>query len=189
MKVFIGPYVNFLGPYQIAEKILFWKDKYEDDIVRDFGKWLATTSTGEESLLAKVCQWIYKKKKRKVKIKVYNYDTWDVGATLSPIIFAVLTEFVKEVPSTAMVDKEDVPESLHSTYGEYREDDGGMSAAFSHEAWLYVLNEMIYAFDPEWDKKYGFGSDGHTYVRYQENAERQQRGYELFGKYFSRIWN
>ena len=47
MKVFIGDYVNFFGPYQIAEKILFWKDKYEDDIVHDFGKWLATTSTVE----------------------------------------------------------------------------------------------------------------------------------------------
>ena len=50
---------------------------------------------------------------RKVEIEVHPYDSWNVDTTLSPIIFAVLTEFVKEVPSTAMVDKEDVPESLH----------------------------------------------------------------------------
>lgn len=189
MKVHIGPYVNWVGPYQIAEKILFWKDKYKDDVVHDFGKWLATTSSGDDSWLTKFCQWIHSKKKRKVEIKVHKYDTWDVDSTLSPIIFAVLTEFAKEVPSTAMVDKADVPESLHSTYGEYSENDGGMSAAFSHEAWLYVLNEMIYAFDPEWDNKYGFGSDGYTRASYEENAKRQQKGYELFGKYFSRIWS
>jgi len=27
MKVKIGPYTNYIGPFQIAEKILFWKDK------------------------------------------------------------------------------------------------------------------------------------------------------------------
>ena len=26
MKVKIGPYKNWFGPYQLAEKILFWKD-------------------------------------------------------------------------------------------------------------------------------------------------------------------
>ena len=30
MKVYIGPYTNWVGPYQIAEKILFWMDRYED---------------------------------------------------------------------------------------------------------------------------------------------------------------
>lgn len=189
MKYFIGPYVNWIGPYQIAEKILFWKDKYKEDSVHNFGKWLATKSKGEDSILMKICQWIHSKQKRKVQIKIHNYDTWSVDDTLSPIIFAVLSEFVKEVPSTAMVDKADVPESLHCTYGEYNESDGGMSAAFSHEAWLYVLNEMLYAFDPEWDNKYGFCSDSYTYTSYIEHAKRRQRGYELFGKYLSRIWN
>ena len=27
MKVFIGKHVDWFGPYQLAEKILFWKDK------------------------------------------------------------------------------------------------------------------------------------------------------------------
>jgi len=27
MKINIGPYINYLGPYQIAEKLLFWMDK------------------------------------------------------------------------------------------------------------------------------------------------------------------
>ena len=41
MKVKIGPYKDFFGPYQIAEKILFWKNKYEDDSVHNLGVWLS----------------------------------------------------------------------------------------------------------------------------------------------------
>lgn len=188
MFVKIGTYREWIGPYQIAQKILFWKDKYEDDIVHEFGKFLAEDKNGNPSLLNKFCNWLDRKKKRKIKIKVHHYDTWNVDATLSPIIHAVLVEFIKDVPSTAMVDKEDVPSELHSTYGEYSEDDGGMSALFSHEAWLYVLNEMIYAFDPEWDDKYGFGAEDYKHESYVKNSARQQKGFELFGKYFSRIW-
>lgn len=189
MRINIGPYPDWIGPYQIAQKILFWKDKYEDDIVHDFGKFLAEDKNGNPSMLNRFCNWVDRKKKRKIKIKIDPYDTWNVDSTLSPVIHAILVEFVKDVPSTASVDREDVPEELHSTYGEYNESDGGFSTQYSHEAWLYVLNEMIYAFDPEWDKKYGFGSDSYTYANYNEHAKRQQKGYELFGKYFSRIWN
>lgn len=189
MKVEIGPYREWIGPYQIVQKILFWKDKYEDDTVHDFGKWLAENKNGNPSLLNKFCNWVDRKKKRKIKIKIDPYDTWDVDTTLSPIIHAVLVEFVKDVGSTAMVDKEDIPEELHGTYGEYSEDDGGFSTQYSHEAWLYVLNEMIYAFDPQWDDKYGFGAEGYNHESYMKNSTRQQKGFELFGKYFSRIWS
>ena len=189
MKILIGAYVNFLGPYQIAEKILFWLDKYEDDRVYGFGTWLATDKNGNDSWLMKTCRWIHSKQKRKVKVKIHNYDTWDVDSTLNLIIHPLLVEFVKNVHSTASVDKEDVAEELHSTYGEYSESDGGMNANFSHEAWLYVLNEMIWAFDPEWDDKYGFRAAGYSYEEYKKAADRQQKSYELFGKYLTRIWN
>lgn len=49
MKILIGDYLNFLGPYQLAEKILFWLDKYEDDRVHDFGTWLATDKKGNDN--------------------------------------------------------------------------------------------------------------------------------------------
>ena len=41
MRVNIGPYKSWVGPYQIAEKILFWLDKNDDERVHKFGEWLA----------------------------------------------------------------------------------------------------------------------------------------------------
>ena len=36
MKVYIGAYTTYWGPYQIAEKLLFWMNKHED---RRVGRW------------------------------------------------------------------------------------------------------------------------------------------------------
>lgn len=41
MYVKIGKYPEWIGPYQIAEKLLFWLDKYEDRRVHKFGEFLA----------------------------------------------------------------------------------------------------------------------------------------------------
>ena len=30
MKVYIGPYTKWFGPYQIADAVFFWLDKYPD---------------------------------------------------------------------------------------------------------------------------------------------------------------
>ena len=43
MKIIIGPYKNYFGPYHLAEKLMFWvpkkKDKLYDDQVEKFGEW------------------------------------------------------------------------------------------------------------------------------------------------------
>lgn len=189
MEVKIGPYVDWIGPYQIAQKILFWKNKDEHDVVYNLGKWLAKDKNGNSSLLNEFCQWLYNKKKRKIKVKIDDYDLWSVDSTLCHIIHPLLVKFVDNLQSTARVDKEDVPVELHSTYGEYTENDGGMSSMYSHEAWLHVLNEMIWSFDPEWDDKYGYGAEEFTHAKYDEHLKRQQKGFALFGKYFSAIWS
>ncbi len=193
MKVNIGKPKNWIGPYQIAHALCFWAkvDEYGDcpEYVYNFGKFLAETKDGDDSFLTKVCRWINSKRKQKIKVQIDYWDTWDVDETLAPIIHALLIKYVENLQSTAMVDKEDVPEELHSTYGKYSEQDDGFSARFSFEAWKYVLNEMIYAFDPEWDNKYGLGSDDYNPEEFKKSAERKQRGYKLFGKYLSRIWN
>ena len=31
MKVYLGPYISWLGPYQLADKIFFWTEKYPED--------------------------------------------------------------------------------------------------------------------------------------------------------------
>ena len=40
MKVYIGPYKNWFGPYQLAEKVLFWLDS-QDERVHKLGEFFA----------------------------------------------------------------------------------------------------------------------------------------------------
>ena len=39
MKVYLSNYINYIGPYQLAEKLLFWKDK-DSSQVNDLGHFL-----------------------------------------------------------------------------------------------------------------------------------------------------
>jgi len=49
MKVYLGPYTSWLGPYQLAELLCFWAKEVEGkysvknkpDWVHNFGEWLA----------------------------------------------------------------------------------------------------------------------------------------------------
>ena len=79
MKVNIGPYVSWVGPYQIADMVFFWCEKYPEPEIENrwdyklhdkFGKWLADT------WVADFCQWIHDKKKRKEYVRIDNYDVW-----------------------------------------------------------------------------------------------------------------
>jgi hypothetical protein len=103
MKVYIGPYSDFIGPYQIADMILFWKKKDlfsddDDDLAYRFGTWLSEKKDGSPSLLAKFCLWVASKRKRKVEVKIHNYDTWSADQTLAMIIVPIL----KQIKSNKM---------------------------------------------------------------------------------------
>jgi len=184
MKVNIGPYRNWIGPYQIAEKILFWRDKYEDDSVHKLGTWLSNT------FLNKICNWIHKKKKRKVKICIDSYDTWNMDHTLGLIIVPMLKQLRDHGSGSGRVDDEDVPEYLRSTSAPPKKEEYDIDDNW-HKRWEWVLNEMIWAFEQVIDEnnddeffKNGFDSEG-----YKAHGERIQRGTTLFGKYYRGLWD
>ena len=95
MHVCIGKYNRRWGPYQIAEKILFWMDK-KDDRVYKFGTWLADKKDGSDSWLTKFCVWLDHKKKREVYIKLHRYDTWNMDHTLALIIYPMLKQLKEQ---------------------------------------------------------------------------------------------
>jgi hypothetical protein len=178
MKVFIGPYKNWVGPYQIAEKLLFWLHK-DDEKVLKFGEWLDNT------WLRVLCEWVYSKRKRKVKIKIHDYDIWDMNTTIGHIILPMLIMIRDKKHGAPYVDNEDVPEHLRSYYA-----DDGKVDEHHFARWDYVLDEMIFAFDYEVnDKEHQYLSqspmDVETYYAVQK---RVQRGFELFGKYYTGLW-
>ena len=60
MKVSIGPYTNWIGPYQIANKIPFLSEDAREKV----GDWLAKTWVND------LCEWIHSKKHRNIKVRI-----------------------------------------------------------------------------------------------------------------------
>lgn len=204
MKVYIGPYKNWFGPYQLAEKLLFWKDKYEDKTVHSFGEWLAYGSVEPETqfekngtvtietvasaierrrerpktLVYKFLEWVDSKKKRKIEVRIDKYDTWSMDHTLAYIIVPMLKQLKATKHGAPHVDDKDVPKELRSTSTPRKKNDWDVDA--NHfKRWDWVLDEMIWTFEQELD------NNDVSDVDYA----RMKNGYGLFGKYYQALWD
>ena len=219
MRVKIGNYPSWIGPYQIAEKLLFWLDKYEDERVHKFGNWLAG-GDDKESLLAKFCTWVHSKQKRQVVVKLDRWDTWNMDSTLALIILPMLKQLKAAQHGAGSVDDQDVPTHLSSIAAPAKENDWDIDA--NHfKRWEWVMDEMIFAFecklDDSWEDAFREGEidwnsvpvswdlmgkptmyemkDGpnHTYKCDYDGMkvvqERITNGFRLFGKYYQNLWD
>lgn len=165
MKVYIGPHTKWVGPYQIAEKVLFWKDKNEDDsIVYKFGDWLAERKDGSPTALSKFCAWLDKKKKRKVSVRIDRGDTWSVDHTLAIVIVPLLKQLKEDKHGAPLVDDRDVPKELRSTSAPAlteEEKNNGTTDNNYFKRWDWVLDEMIWTFEQylleDWKEQYTSG--------------------------------
>ena len=175
MKVKIGPYRSWIGPYQIAEALCFWVPKTVEDEygnkdkpqwVHNFGTWLSG-GEGKDSCLQKLCLWIESKRKRTIKVKIDNYDTWSMCDTLAHIILPMLKQLKEIKHGAACVDDEDVPEEIRSTNAPPKEQEYDTDEHF-FKRWDYVLDEMIFAFehkiDDSWEDAYRSGVIDHIWI-------------------------
>lgn len=219
MKVVIGPYRSWIGPYQIADLLCWWAPKkiHEGDIiarkpdwVHDFGHWLATDRKGEYSLLYRFCNWIESKKQRQIYVRIDKFDSWSADHTLALIAVPLLKQLQASKHGAPLVDDEDVPEGLGlRSYetdklkaNEWDTDDNHF------RRWDWVLSEIIWALEQKTsdtveDQFYSrinpdLKSDnieemmGNTVIDWTAmNAwqERKSRGYKLFGKYYENLWD
>jgi hypothetical protein len=226
MKVNIGPYRTWIGPYQIAEKILFWKDKYAFSKDFPYGEHpdaVAINKLGDfldkVPGLAKLCNWIDSKKKRKIKIHVDGYDVWSADHTLALIIVPVLKKLKEQKHGSPHVDNKDVPKHLRTTAAKRltkEERNTGHTDELWEQRWEWVLDEMIWAFEQhaadDWDSQFysgetdttverdpetGYGKlvtgPNHTFkvdVEAREAAyKRMSNGRRLFAKYYNSLWD
>ena len=186
MYVRIGKYPEWIGPYQLSEKLLFWLDKYEDRRVHEFGEFLAhgfakekKTSRGfsrderPKTWLYKACEWISSKNKQKIVVKLDPWDSWNLDSTLSPIILPLLKQLRDTKHGSGFIDQKDLPPHLQFT--ETEDYDNQKCFEFYHEAedenklkvdvhvqYEWVLNEMIWTFeqlqpDYDWEDQYRSG--------------------------------
>jgi hypothetical protein len=207
MRIHIGPYVRWVGPYQIVDFFLkpFIKDEGK---LHNIGSWLSETPISD------ICQRIYDKNQRKIEVKIDRYDTWSTDHTLALIIHPMLVQLQKTKHGTPFTNDKDVPKNLRSTAAPSKENEWDTDA--NHDArWDWILNEMIFAFgeikegnweenfhsgvhDIEWEKlengnsKLVYGpKDTHKFDRkgYDKHLARIINGTTLFGKYYMALWD
>ena len=179
MKVKIGPYKDWFGPYQLAETLCFWAKPVKDEWgiedkpnwVHNFGEWLAHGSVAPEptkenpvslwrddrpeTLLYKFLSWLHSKKVRRVEVLIDKYDTWSMDSTLAYIVLPMLEQLQKTKHGAPFVDDEDVPKELRSTSAPplSKEDkDVGATDDNHFKRWDWVLDEMIFAFKSKIDE-------------------------------------
>lgn len=195
MKVYIGPYTNWLGPYQLAEKLMFWVPKEKDeygfpqtaDRVHKFGEWLAHGSIEPEpkegditflgtdrpsTWVYKLLLWLDRKKKRKIEVRIDRWDLWSMDNTLAHIILPMLKGLKETKQGAPYVEDEDVPEHLQTTAArEQTEEEKQWHTPDEHHfaRWDWVLDEMIFAFNSElddsWEEQFHSGNSDFGFKR------------------------
>lgn len=210
MRVYLGPYKSWIGPYQIAE----WVPFLNEDQQHNLGKWLAAT------WVAKACKYIDRLRgERKIKVRIDKYDTWSMDNTLAHIILPMLKQLKETKHGSPYVEDEDLPPHMRHT-SRKSEDDYETVDNWIHYKWEWILNEMIWAFEqeltPDWEAQFRHGKleinwelvkgeegdenalykmntvDNGYWVDYdkiREYNERIDNGYRLFGKYYRNLWD
>lgn len=149
MKVYIGKYINWVGPYQIVDALFFWQDKYPKEklekrwdyrLSKFLGSYLADTWFND------FCNWIHNKRNRTIYVKIDPYDVWSLDHTLSLIAVPLLKELQKQKQGAPFVEYDDVPKELRPTksqikkYNQKHDTDPNWFKRFD-----WVLGEMIWA--------------------------------------------
>ena len=216
MKVDIGPYTSWIGPYQIAEKLLFWMDP-KDDRVHKFGERLS--GVDKDSLLLRVCNWIESKKKRRIKIRIDEYDTWGMDHTLALMIVPMLKQLKEKkhgIPQLDVLQYESCNWWPQQCFDFYIPGDEEVFE-IAEKQWNEILDKMIFSFEqinqedsddqfwivkPILDlKDYSEDKGKECFpVRWKVEGvydhdgaklyyDKVQEGYNLFGKYYRNLWD
>jgi len=110
-------------------------------------------------------------------------DTWNADILMSHLITSVMREYRgqhHQLTSVFPTHIDDVPEHLREDWKSCQVEDTPLDTSWSFcpSVCDYILDEIIHAFDPEYD--YPVGADAGT--------TRQDKGRMLFAKYFHSFW-
>ena len=202
------PKNNWLSPYTIIEKVVFWREvDYDEPMVKFWAKVLTPFCSGLFTLRNLI--------NRDIKyIHIDPWDAWSIEHTLSPIILPMLQELKRVKHGAPFVADEDVPPKLRANKGVYKgnadpdlhriEDD--VNSKF-FKRFDYILDEMIWTFTQlSMDDHEGQFYD-HTESRKEidlnksvlkikvnrvglrKHQARIENGLRLFGKYYRTLWD
>ena len=149
---------------------------------------------------------------RKISVKIDDWDTWSMDHTLALIAHPLLVQLRDTTNGSPFIEFEDRPEHLIGTVP-VRE--RGDIDEFHHDAWQWVLTEMIHAFESkiqdDWQEQFysgkadwemeDMGADFSKMVKGPNHTlevdiegmkvyqERISNGFRLFGKYYENLWD
>ena len=203
MKVKIGPYKDWFGPYQLAEKLMFWVPKEKDeygfphtaDRVHRFGEWLAHGSiepdpeVGEIRLwgddrpttwLYKFLSWIHSKKEQKIEVRIDPWDTWSMDHTLAYIVLPMLKQLKATKHGAPYIDPKECPPELKPKKQTKKQKDNGETDSTHFERWDWVLDEMIFAFenklDDSWEEQFESGKSDLQWKKLEDGNYQMVHG-------------
>ena len=155
-------------------------------------------------------------RKQKISVKMEPHDTYSADLTLAHIILPTLIQLKSEKHGSPYIDDIDVPEEIRSTADTTERKDYDTDKFF-HDRWVYVLDEMIFAFNTkagdnqDWEDEFSSGDHDIIWVdaenglkqmthgpnnnyKYDYDGskiveDRIQNGYRLFGKYYQNLWS
>jgi hypothetical protein len=91
---------------------------------------------------------------RREEVQIHEYDTWSMDYTLALIVLPMLKQLKETKQGAPFVDMPDRPEHLQC----YKEPEDYQTDKFHFEAWDWVMNEMIFAFqhkvDDDWEEQF-----------------------------------
>jgi hypothetical protein len=153
MFVKLGKFGNYWGIYQIAD--LLQKVGVSEDTCHKIGEVLAETKLND------LCQWIENKRKRKVKVRIDNYDVWNLDSTLSYIVLPALIKLKEQQHGAPFTEDNDVPEELRSYNAPSKENEYDTDE-FHFKRWAWIMDELIWTFsqlhpDNDWESQYHSG--------------------------------
>ena len=204
MKVTIRKYPDWVGPYQVVEKLCFWA-KRDDEFpqwVFDLGDRLAHSRVG--GYLSSAAEaYSQFQSDRRVRVTIDRHDTWSMDHTLGYIVLPMLKQLKATKHGSPIIEDDDVPhlpkQGNASNEGRQRdlfksEEHDEVCWKQYEDRWEWVINEMIFAFESlvgeneDWENKYWtdkkYDSEGYT-----KEGERIQNGFRLFGKYYTALWD
>lgn len=177
MKVKIGKYIRWVGPYQAVDWLQYLGVS-EDRCYKMGGK-LANTWVGT------FLQWVHEKRERKVKVHIDHWDVWSMDHTISMIVHPLLVRYKEIATGTFFIDPLDCPIVMSP-------EDGFDATNFAWDEnndkrWAWVIDEMIWAFGEQAiDIHGGLELSNEEEIKYNE---RKKRAFVFFGKYFQHLWD
>lgn len=216
MKVYIGPHPTDWLRCQVYTRYMnkkYGRFKWNESQTK-FEEFLEKVEDLTQEFYNRTINRMLRHRKRKIKVRIDRYDTWNMDDTLSYIILPMLEQLQKSKQGAPFVDDEDVPGHLRSTSASPKENEWDTDD--NHfKRWDWVLEEMIFAFKSktldDWEEQFYSGEwdmvpvkreDGttimekgpnHTYTVDHEGKkkyhDRIANGYRLFGKYYESLWD